>query len=133
MKKIFAFVLLSACASSKDEIKNPAPMPPVAAAATTESAPAAAAKTAGPIALAVTDVGFEPSEVTVAKGQPVTLVITRKTDATCAKDIVIPDHGIKKALPLNQPVEVTFTPDKSGELKYGCAMNQMIGGVLRVE
>jgi len=39
------------------------------------------------------------------------------------------DH-IKTKLPLNKAVKVTFTPTKSGELKYGCGMNKMIGGVL---
>ena len=36
-------------------------------------------------------------------------------------------------LPLNERVLVRFTPDKSGELRYGCAMGQMISGVLTVE
>jgi hypothetical protein len=30
-------------------------------------------------------------------------------------------------------VEVPFTPTKSGELKHGCAMGKMVGGVLSVE
>jgi plastocyanin domain-containing protein len=41
------------------------------------------------------------------KDRPVTLVITRETGRTCAKEIVIKDHGIEKALPLGQPVTVT--------------------------
>jgi plastocyanin domain-containing protein len=85
------------------------------------------------IEMSVTDKGFEPAAVKVTKGEPVTLVITRKTDATCAKEIVIDEHKINTPLPLNKPVKVTFTPKKSGELKYGCAMGKMIGGVLTVE
>jgi plastocyanin domain-containing protein len=85
------------------------------------------------IELSVTDKGFEPTPVKVKKGEPVTLVITRKTDATCATEIVIDDPKVKKALPLGTPVQVTFTPKKSGELKYGCAMQKMIGGVIHVE
>jgi hypothetical protein len=30
-------------------------------------------------------------------------------------------------------VTVTFTPKKAGDIKYGCAMGKMIGGVLKVE
>lgn len=30
-------------------------------------------------------------------------------------------------------VTMTFTPAKSGEWKYGCAMDTMVGGVLKVQ
>ena len=83
--------------------------------------------------MTVTSKGFEPAVVEVKKGEPVTLVITRKTEKTCATDIVIDEVGIKQALPLNTPTKVTFTPTKSGELKYGCAMDKMVGGVLKVQ
>jgi plastocyanin domain-containing protein len=43
------------------------------------------------------------------------------------------DHGIDVKLPLNTPVEINFTPSKSGELRYGCAMGKMISGVFLVE
>lgn len=92
---------------------------------------------AGPIAndvvMTVTDKGFEPQNIRVKQGQPVKLTITRKSDATCATEIVIDEYGIKTALPLNQAVVVTFTPKKSGKLKYGCAMDKMIGGVISIE
>ena len=87
----------------------------------------------GTIQMTVTESGFEPDRIKVKKGELVKLVITRKTDATCAKDIVIDEHKINVKLPLNQAVTVTFTPSKSGELKYGCAMGKMISGVIVVE
>jgi plastocyanin domain-containing protein len=90
----------------------------------------------GPIAnrveMTVTDKGFEPQNIRVKKGEPVTLIITRKTDTTCATEIVIDEHKVNAKLPLNQPVTVSFTPQKSGKLKYGCAMQKMIGGVITV-
>lgn len=84
------------------------------------------------IELALTEKGFEPASVMVEKGKPVTLVITRKTEQTCAKEIVIDDPKVRAELPLNKPVKVTFTPKKAGELKYGCAMNKMVGGIIHV-
>lgn len=93
----------------------------------------AAAPKGKTVTMAVTEKGFEPNDLKVKKGEPVTLVITRKTDKTCATEIVIDEHGVKTSLPLNKAVTVTFTPTKSGELKYGCGMNKMIGGVLKVE
>ena len=40
--------------------------------------------------------------------------------------------GIQKALPLHQAVEVDFTPQKTGKIRYACAMD-MIAGVIVVE
>ncbi len=90
------------------------------------------AEQARTVAIAVTEKGFEPSRVKVAKGEPLKLVVTRKTDDTCAKQIVIPDAGLKADLPLGQPVTLSFTPKSAGEIKYACGMN-MVSGVLEVE
>lgn len=97
------------------------------------SSSAAAGPLANDVVMTVTDKGFEPQNIRVKKGEPVKLTITRKSDATCATDIVIDEYAIKTPLPLNQPVVVAFTPNKSGKLKYGCAMDKMIGGVISIE
>ncbi len=88
---------------------------------------------ANEVTMTVTDKGFEPPNLRVRKGEPVTLTITRTSDATCATDVVIDEYGIKTPLPLGQAVVVRFTPKESGELRYGCAMQKMVGGVIRVE
>ena len=85
------------------------------------------------LALTVTEKGYEPSPVTLQQGQPVKLVLTRTTEHTCATEIVLDEYGINTPLPLNQPVEVAFTPNKTGKLVYGCAMGKMISGVFMVE
>ncbi len=95
--------------------------------------PPAAAPAGRTIELSVTGDGFVPTPVAVKANEPVTLKVTRKTDKTCATDIVIPDYQIERKLPLNETVAITFTPTKSGELVYGCAMDQMVRGVLTVE
>jgi plastocyanin len=84
------------------------------------------------VLLSVTDEGFTPDHVKVKKGEAVDLVITRKTDKTCATAINIPAYGIKRDLPLNEAVTVNLTPKKTGEIKYSCGMG-MLGGVLTVE
>jgi len=58
--------------------------------------------------------------------------VKRKTEATCAKELAIKDEGLRKELPLNQPVTFDFTPTKSGEMTYACGMG-MITGVLVVQ
>ena len=103
----------------------------------TTSSPAA--KTSGPtdstrVSISVTEKGFEPDKVAVKKGVATTLVFTRKTDATCAKAVVIPvgDHKITKDLPLDQPVEIAVMFPNAGEVQYACSMD-MEHGVLTVQ
>ncbi len=96
--------------------------------------PARAAPAAGRVVeLKVTEEGFEPTPVSVKKGEPLTLKITRVTDKTCATEILVDGTDINVPLPLNQQVEVRYTPDKSGQIRYGCAMGMMVSGVLIVE
>jgi len=101
-----------------------------------ERQPPVAAPAAGepgkPIEIQVTGEGFVPASIKVRKGQKVRLVVTRKTDRTCATEIVIRDQGINRKLPLNQPVTVEFTPRKNGQIRYACGMD-MISGVIVVE
>jgi hypothetical protein len=85
------------------------------------------------VELSVTDDGFVPANVTLKANQKVTFRVTRKTDETCARDLLIDGTDIKLALPLNEAVETSWTPTKAGEVKFGCAMDKMIGGVLLVE
>lgn len=68
--------------------------------------------------------------LTLKRGQP---VVTRVVDSTCATEILIERTDLNVALPLLKPVEVRFTPSKTGALKFGCAMDKMIGGILLVE
>ena len=84
------------------------------------------------VQLAVTKEGFVPSRVTVKAGQPVKIVVTRKTEQTCATEIVMKDFGVKQDLPLEKPVTVSITPKKPGEYRYACGMD-MIAGVLEAK
>ena len=84
------------------------------------------------VEIAVTGQGFVPAAAKVKAGRPVKLVVTRRTERTCATEIVIKDYGVNQPLPLNQSVEVTFTPKKAGPVRYACGMD-MIAGVLTVD
>lgn len=92
----------------------------------------ATASDSGPtrVTITVTEKGYEPEMVTVAAGQPVTLVVTRTTAQTCATELVLKEHGINQPLPLGQAVEITFTPEQAGELTYACAMDMYKGKVV---
>ena len=82
------------------------------------------------IAIAVTDSGFVPASIEVPAGKPIMLVVTRKTEATCAKQIVFEREGIRKDLPLNQAVEVTVPPSQKGEITYSCDMGMISGKIV---
>ena len=90
-------------------------------------APAPSQPAAQRIEIAVEAAGFVPASHKVKVGKPVTLVVTRKIERTCATEIVIKAFGIKKDLPLNQAVEVTLTPTKVGSIRFACAMDMIAG------
>jgi plastocyanin domain-containing protein len=82
------------------------------------------------IEVSVTDKGFEPSRIEVKKGDAVTLVVTRKTDQTCATGIVVADRGITQDLPLNEPVRVALGNVEAGEIAFACPMDMIKGSVV---
>jgi len=89
------------------------------------------ATNAGRYEMTVDGAGFHPSQLTLAVGVPATIVVTRTTDQTCAKEMVIPSLNLRKALPLNQPVEFAVTPSAKGQINFACGMN-MLSGVIEV-
>jgi len=97
--------------------------------------PASRAAEARRIDISVTEMGFSPDKVAVKKGEPITLVFTRKTDKTCAKDVVIyvsDKEKIQKTLPLNAPVTVETKFAKAGDIRFACGMN-MVTGTIQVQ
>lgn len=88
-----------------------------------------AAAPQGEVQLAVTDRGFEPARVEVPRGQGFTLVVTRKTDQICAREILIPALNERRALPLNQAVRIDVPKGVADTLNYVCQMH-MIGGTI---
>jgi plastocyanin domain-containing protein len=80
----------------------------------------------------VTSEGWVPDRIQARAGEPLTLVVTRTTEKTCATEIVVRDYGINARLPLGKPVTVTFTPKKAGEVRFACGMD-MITGVIVVQ
>jgi len=97
-----------------------------------ESAPAAGAPASSRVVVQLTEEGFVPSHIPAEVGKPITLAITRKTEKTCAREILFKGQPGKTDLPLNQEVEVSYTPKVSGTVPFGCAMGMMVSGVLEV-
>ena len=98
--------------------------------------PGAASNSAAPpaspagIRVSVTETGFRPSSVSATAGVPLRLEFVRTTDATCATEVAFPALEITRTLPLNQPVNVEFTPAKTGTIEFACGMNMFRGSVV---
>jgi membrane fusion protein, heavy metal efflux system len=78
----------------------------------------------------VNEQGYEPAKVTLRAGTPARITFVRTTDKTCGTEVVFPSLNIKRALPLNEPVVIEFTPAKSGDVAFACGMNRLHGTVV---
>jgi plastocyanin domain-containing protein len=82
------------------------------------------------VKVVVTEKGFEPATLHLRAGAPAQVTFVRTTDKTCAKEVVFPSLKIKRALPLNEPVIMAFTPAKTGDIAFACGMNMLKGTVV---
>lgn len=82
------------------------------------------------LAVAVTERGFEPASLHIKKGADVVLVITRKTDATCATDAIFETTGRKYELPLNTPVRIELPTEAATTIHYACGMGMYSGEIV---
>ena len=83
------------------------------------------------VQVTVDESGFKPTKIVAQKGRPITLVFTRTAERTCADEVVIADEHIRKPLPMNAEVPVTFIPERTGAIHFACPMN-MYGGDITV-
>lgn len=81
-------------------------------------------------AVKLTERGYEPAAVKLRRGVPARLTFTRRVSATCATEVVLPDYGIRRSLPLGEPVTVEFTPEKAGEFTFSCGMGMLRGSLV---
>lgn len=86
----------------------------------------------GEVHVDITDRGFEPADVKVPAGKAVTLIMTRKTDQTCVKEVLFPSLNQRYPLPLNQAVRIDLPASQKGTLTYQCG-EKMIGGRVVIE
>jgi plastocyanin domain-containing protein len=74
--------------------------------------------------------GYQPATFKLRRGVRARVTFVRTTDATCVRDIVLPDISVRRELPLNEPVVVSFTPKKRGSFTFVCGMNMMRGELI---
>ena len=73
---------------------------------------------------------YSPDRVEVEAGKPVRLTFTRKEANACTAQVVFPDFGIVKDLPVGRQVAVEITPERPGEYQFHCGMNMVRGRLI---
>ncbi len=86
-------------------------------------------ETSGPV-VEITDRGYQPASISANVGEPLDITFVRRSNQTCGTEVVFPDYGIEKELPLNKPVVVRLTPKKPGEFRFTCGMGMLDGKVV---
>ena len=82
------------------------------------------------VRITVTDDGFEPAIARVERGRAVTLVFTRRSDRTCATDVVFENGGPRVDLPLGEAVRVDLPALAADSLGYACGMGMYQGKIV---
>ena len=78
----------------------------------------------------ITRYGYEPVSFSLRKGVPARITFVRKTNDTCATEVLFPDYGINRALPLDQAVVISLTPKRTGEFTFTCGMRMHKGRMI---
>lgn len=101
--------------------------PPTPGVGSNGNAAGAAVQTAR---ITVGELGYQPSRLTLRSAVPARLTFVRTTDKTCGTAVVFPSLNIRRELPLNQSVDIEFTPQKNGNIEFLCGMNMLRGMVV---
>lgn len=71
--------------------------------------------------------GYTPHAIALKQGIPAKFIFTRKDPSSCLEEVVFPEFGVSRHLPVNKSHEIEIMPDKPGEYKFVCGM-QMFSG-----
>lgn len=94
------------------------------------SAVAAAVSPGGAVDVTVrVEGGYSPSVIEVPAGSRVRVLFDRREDNPCSDEIVIPDFGIRRALPAFQQTLVEFTATP-GMHEFKCGMGMLHGSII---
>ena len=102
-------------------VAQPAPEP---------SAQGAVQIPADAIKIKVTSAGYEPSQITVRKGETVKLAFQRTDGQNCAGTVLFPQLNISRRLPVGETVIIELVPTETGELNFGCGMGMYKGTLI---
>jgi len=84
------------------------------------------------IAVRVADGVYTPARIEAQAGSTITLRFLREDSNPCAEKVIFDELGVTADLPVEQPKDVTITPEEAGEYTFTCQM-QMYRGTLVVK
>ncbi|PYS52796.1 MAG: hypothetical protein DMF68_00835 [Acidobacteria bacterium] len=82
------------------------------------------------IRINVSNSGYEPSQISVKKGEKVTLAFTRTDSQNCAGTILFPQLNINRQLAVGETVIIEFAPNEAGAINFSCGMGMYKGKVI---
>ena len=84
------------------------------------------------IEVRVKDGVYDPALIEAIAGKGISLKFIREDETACAAQVIFPELGIQKELPLGKAVVIRVVPGSAGEYSFQCQMG-MYRGVLRVK
>ena len=82
------------------------------------------------VTINLTNMGYRPDSFQLHRGVRAYVTFIRRTNDSCGEVVVIPAYGIRRTLPFNEPLTVTFTPRKSGTFDFACGMGMLQGQII---
>lgn len=74
--------------------------------------------------------GYTPNTVVLQRGVPAQIVFDRQDPSGCFSQVVFPDFGISRELPMGQQHAIDIDTSQPGEYPYACGMNMFHGKVI---
>ncbi len=91
---------------------------------------AAASQPGGVVDVTVlVDGGYTPATIEVPAGTRVRMTLDRREDNPCSDEIVIPDFGVRQALPAFATTVLEFTAT-AGRHEFTCGMGMLHGAII---
>lgn len=82
------------------------------------------------IEIVVDEGAYEPSRITIKKGERVRLKFVRKEYSGCTRELVIAALNVRRELPPDKPVFVEVGDLEPGEYEFRCGMNMVRGTIV---
>ncbi len=74
--------------------------------------------------------GYQPNSLSLRRGIAARVTFVRQVEGACGTEIVLPEYNIRRELPLNSPVTIEFTPEKTGAFNFTCGMGMLRGKIV---